>query len=236
MELIRISRRLCRLVDSLQFGPPVLYVYNPLSYARAPHEEYLRRYGRGRGRVLLVGMNPGPFGMAQTGVPFGDVAHVRDWLRIKGAVGRPSREHPKRTVLGFQCPRSEVSGSRLWGWAKARYVLPQRFFSRFFVANYCPLVFLQASGQNRTPDRLGAAERKPLFAACDAALAATVDALQPESVVGVGQFAAQRAREALHGRGLRVGTILHPSPANPRANRGWAEAIEAQLREHGVVL
>ena len=33
-------------------------------------------------RVVFLGMNPGPFGMAQVGVPFGEVAAVRDWLRI----------------------------------------------------------------------------------------------------------------------------------------------------------
>src|SRR5688572_32536315 len=95
-------------------------------------------------------MNPGPFGMAQTGVPFGDVAMVRDWLGIVAAVAKPRDEHPKRPVLGFECQRSEVSGARLWGWARARFGTPQRFFERFFVANYCPLAFMESSGANRT--------------------------------------------------------------------------------------
>jgi len=236
MSLVSISRRLARDANALRFAAPVAHVYNPLRYARRPHEAYLERYGGGSGRVLLLGMNPGPFGMAQTGVPFGDVAMVRDWLGIEGPVGRPANEHPKRPVLGFDCTRSEVSGSRLWGWAKSRFGTPNRFFERFFVANYCPLIFMEASGRNRTPDRLMAAERAQLFATCDRALREVVARLQPRYVVGVGSFAAGRAETALVGLAPHVGCVLHPSPANPRANRGWASAAQKQLREMGIRL
>jgi single-strand selective monofunctional uracil DNA glycosylase len=235
-SLVRISRALSKRVAALRFSDPVRFVYNPLDYARAPHERYLERYGEGQKEVLLLGMNPGPFGMAQTGVPFGDVAMVRDWLGIVGPVRVPQQEHPKRRVLGFACPRSEVSGTRLWGWARARFGTPERFFSRFFVANYCPLAFVEASGRNRTPDKLPAAELEPLFAACDEALRGVVGALRPRIVVGVGGFAERRAQAALAGRDIAVGTILHPSPASPRANRGWAEAIEPQLAALGIRL
>src|SRR5437870_3656643 len=141
MELVRISRALARDVQRLTFGPPVTHVYNPLDYAGRLHEAYLRQYGGGRKAVVLLGMNPGPFGMAQTGVPFGDVSVVRDWLGLRAEVGRPDREHPKRPVSGLDCPRGEVSGTRLWGWARDRFGTPQRFFDRFFVVNYCPLAF-----------------------------------------------------------------------------------------------
>ena len=60
------------------------FVYNPLVYARVPHGHTSSVGVRGAEDVLLVGMNPGPFGMAQTGVPFGDVAMVRDFLGITG--------------------------------------------------------------------------------------------------------------------------------------------------------
>src|SRR6185436_19075361 len=119
--LIEISRRLAGEVDAISFAPPVAYVYNPLVYARAPHELYLERYGRAPKEVVFVGMNPGPFGMAQTGVPFGDTAIVKRWFGIEAAVGRPPKEHPKRPILGFACERSEVSGTRLWGWAEQRF-------------------------------------------------------------------------------------------------------------------
>jgi single-strand selective monofunctional uracil DNA glycosylase len=235
-ELVDISRRLAERIERLRFAEPVCCAYNPLVYAADPHERYLMRYGTAPKEVLLVGMNPGPFGMVQTGVPFGDVAMVREWLGIEGTLRIPARAHPKRPVLGFQCERSEVSGSRLWGWARDRFGTPERFFARFFVANYCPLAFVEKSGRNRTPDKLAADERKALFALCDDALREVVDYFEPRIVIGIGGFAERRAREALDGRPCRIGTILHPSPANPRANRGWASVIEGQLAELGVAL
>jgi single-strand selective monofunctional uracil DNA glycosylase len=233
VSLVQISRKLCRDVERLHFGAPVAYVYNPLKYARVTHEAYLERFGAGTGRAVLLGMNPGPFGMAQTGVPFGEVASVRDWMRIDGKIARPPREHPKRLVTGFACPRAEVSGARLWGWARERYGTPERFFARFFVINYCPLVFMEDTGRNRTPDKLAPAEREALFAACDRALAGAIRELQPAVVVGVGAFAEKRARLVL-GESVPIGTILHPSPASPKANRGWAEAVERDLSRLGL--
>ncbi len=212
------------------------HVYNPLDYAWPAHLEYLERYGRGPKEILLLGMNPGPWGMAQTGVPFGEVVAVRDWLGISAEIGRPAVEHPKRPVLGLACTRSEVSGARLWGWARESFHTPEHFFERFFIANYCPLVFMESTGRNRTPDKLPAAEREPLLAACDRALRRTVEYLRPRLVVGVGAFAEGRAATALADSGVEIGRILHPSPASPAANRGWADAATRQLRELGVAL
>ena len=234
MELVDIARRLRREVRPLRFAPPVAYVYNPLEYAWAPHRQYLERYGGGRPSIVLLGMNPGPFGMAQTGVPFGDVEVVRGWLGIEAPVERPAREHPKRTVAGFACRRREVSGQRLWGWAQDTFRTPERFFARFLVVNYCPLSFVEASGRNRTPDKLPRAERAPLFAACDGALRATVAQLRPEHVVGIGQFAAERAAAALGGTAVKLGVVPHPSPASPAANRGWAEQMRRALDALGA--
>ncbi len=233
--LVAIDRRLSDRVDAIAFGPPTAYVYNPLAYARAPHEAYLERYGRGAREVVLIGMNPGPFGMAQTGVPFGDPGFVRDWMGIAGRVEAPPRVHPKRPILGLDSPRSEVSGTRLWGWARDRFGTAEAFFARFFVLNYCPLVFMEQSGKNRIPEKLPRAERDPLFEACDEALAASLAALSPSIVVGVGKFAEDRARAVL-GERARIGRILHPSPASPKANRGWADAVDAELRALGVKL
>lgn len=234
--LTGVARRLSRAVRELDFEPPVSYVYNPLDYAWASHRTYLERYGRGRKEVVLLGMNPGPWGMAQTGIPFGEVGLVRDWLGIHCAVAKPAREHPKRPVDGFSCRRSEVSGRRLWGWARERFGTPEQFFSRFFVANYCPLIFLEESGRNRTPDRLAAGERLPLLEHCDRALRRMVEILRPRVVVGVGRFAERRAHQSLGDLGLEIGGILHPSPASPAANRDWAARVSRQLAELGVEL
>ena len=235
-DLVQVSRRLCRAVDALDFDDPVTHVYNPLRYARRAHERYLERFGRGTKDVVLVGMNPGPFGMAQTGVPFGDVGFVRDWMGIEAKVDAVPDAHPKRPVLGFDCERSEVSGSRLWGWAKDRFGTADAFFSRFFVINYCPLVFLESSGRNRTPDKLPSTERNALMEPCDRALREAVALLQPAHVVGVGVWATKRAEVALGEAVDSVGTVLHPSPASPKANRGWASQAEGDFRRLGVAL
>jgi single-strand selective monofunctional uracil DNA glycosylase len=234
--LVAVCRELSRRIAQLDFAAPVAFVYNPLDYAQRLHESYLERFGQGTKEVVLLGMNPGPFGMAQTGVPFGDPAMVRDFLGLSGQVGRPNPEHPKRPVQGLDCPRSEVSGTRLWGWARDDFGTAERFFARFFVANYCPLVFMEASARNLTPDKLPAREKRDLFAACDEALRGAVACLRPRFVIGVGAFAAERAREALAGTDLTVGSVLHPSPASPLANRGWATQARRQLGLLGVEL
>lgn len=232
--LVTIADTLASELEGLSFSPPVAHVYNPLVYAREPHAAYLSRFGSPPKEALFVGMNPGPWGMAQTGVPFGEVGVVTEWLGIDGAVGRPADEHPKKRVDGFACRRSEVSGRRLWGLIRERFGAPERFFARFFVANYCPLLFLTADGGNITPDKLRRGEQEPLFAACDRALRRTVDLLQPRVVIGVGGFAEGRCREALEGLNVEMGRIIHPSPASPAANRDWAGTALRQLQELGV--
>ncbi|HLS56462.1 MAG TPA: uracil-DNA glycosylase family protein [Zeimonas sp.] len=234
-DLIQAARELSRAVATLRFGPPVAHVYNPLDYAWLAHEAWLRRYGDGRKRVLFVGMNPGPFGMMQTGVPFGEIAAVRDWMGVCETVRRPADEHPKRPIEGFDCRRSEVSGRRLWGWAAARFGAADAFFEQCFVLNYCPLVFLEASGRNFTPEGLPAAELRPLQDACDAHLRAAIATLRPDWAIGVGGYAMKRIRAALGDRTpVRIDQILHPSPASPAANRGWAPQVDAQLARLGV--
>ncbi len=239
MHLNEAKKRIDSVLGALaglQFKPPVVSVYNPLEYAWEAYHNYWCRYAGSPREIVLVGMNPGPWGMVQTGVPFGDVQMVRDWLGIDAPIQVPSKQHPKRPIQGFDCPRSEVSGRRLWGWAKERFQTPNRFFDRFWVANYCPLAFMESSGRNRTPDKLPKAEKQPLFKICDKALRLTIEALQPSYVIGIGGFAAQRVHAALKGMDLRMGQITHPSPANPRANRGWARYIEAELEQIGVSL
>lgn len=235
-EMVAVGDALTRSLRALRFGSPVTHVYRPLVYARAPWVAYLERFASAPKEVLLLGMNPGPFGMAQTGVPFGEVGLVRDWLGIEAPVRRPRNQHPRRPVEGFACTRSEVSGARLWGWARERFGEPERFFARFFVWNYCPLVFMEESGRNRTPDKLAAAERDALFQRCDVALERAVAVLRPRLVVGIGRFAETRARAALGAAEVAIGSIPHPSPASPAANRGWAPQAERALGGLGVRL
>ena len=231
--LIDAARELSDAVDKLHFALPVSHLYNPLSYAWAPHEAYLRRFGGSRKRVVFIGMNPGPFGMVQCGVPFGEIAAVRDWMGIEATVAVPALVNPKRPIEGYACTRSEVSGRRLWALFAERFGSAEAFFAEHFVANYCPLAFF-AHARNVTPDKLPAEEQLPLYAACDDHLRALVEALAPEWVIGIGGFAQARAAQALENTSLRIGRVLHPSPASPAANRGWAQAASAQLLAQGV--
>ena len=231
--LIAAAQRLSQAVDRLDFAPPVSHVYNPLDYAWAPHEAYLRRFGNGHKRIIFLGMNPGPFGMVQCGVPFGEIAAARDWMGIEAPVGKPAQENPKRPIEGFACLRSEVSGRRLWGLFEQRFGTAESFFAEHFVANYCPLAFFD-QGRNLTPDKLPATEADPLYAVCDEHLRDMVRALEPEWLIGIGAFAQERARIALAGMEIRLGKVLHPSPASPAANRGWAEAATRQMVELGI--
>ena len=234
-ELLAAARELSDTLAALRFAPPVAHVYNPLQYAFAPYQAYVERYGATPKRIVLLGMNPGPFGMMQTGVPFGEVAAVRDWMGIRAPVESPAQQHSKRPIEGFDCARSEVSGRRLWGWAAARFGPASAFFEQCFVLNYCPLVFLEASGRNFTPEKLPAAELRPLQDACDAHLRAAIGTLQPAWAIGVGGYAMKRIQAALGDRAaVRIDQILHPSPASPAANRGWAPQVDAQLARLGV--
>lgn len=232
--LIAAALRLRSATNKLRFARPVACVYNPLDYAWPAHETYLQRYGNGPKRVLFLGMNPGPFGMAQTGIPFGQVAAVRDWLEIKTTIGHPPNEHPKRLVTGFACPRSEISGERLWKLFAERFGTAENFFREHLVVNYCPLAFLENTGRNRTPDKLPPKERKALFASCDEHLREIVRILQPQWLVGIGDFAAKRAEQVFDEKSPRIGRILHPSPASPASNVNWAGKATTQLRELGV--
>lgn len=235
-ELIASTQRLADELRGLEFSPPVACVYRTLDYTWKAHRQYLERYGKGKKRVVFLGMNPGPFGMAQTGVPFGEVAAVRDWMGIEAAIDKPANEHPKRPVDGFQCTRSEVSGRRLWGLFADRFGNADVFFKDHFVLNYCPLVWMSPTGANLTPDKLAASEMAPVEEACQKHLGEVIGLLRPSWLIGVGAFAEERLKRAagVCGSKAKIGRVLHPSPASPAANRGWAEAASKQLAALGV--
>ena len=87
--------------------------------------------------------------------------------------------------------RSEVSGRRLWGLFAERFDSAKAFMGEHFVANYCPLVFMEESARNITPDKLPASLKQPLEAVCDQHLSQLISILQPQWVVGVGNFAGE---------------------------------------------
>ncbi len=232
--LIEEAEKLRKLVGRLVFSLPVTHVYNPLEYAWESHRLYLSLYGNSEKRVIFLGMNPGPWGMAQTGVPFGEIQAVKKFLKIEAPVEKPLNENPKRPVTGFQCTRSEVSGRRFWGFFEEKYGKASKFFSDHFVGNYCPLVFMESGGRNVTPDKLKASESKELYNICDMHLKRVVEILKPEWVIGVGRFTEKCAQRALNGMEVKIGHIMHPSPASPAANNDWAGSVSRQLNEMGL--
>ena len=235
-KLITAAKKLSKQVDALSFAEPVHHVYNPLAYAWKPHRRYLSMVNDFGTRIVFLGMNPGPWGMAQTGVPFGEVQAAKEWLGIDEPVGKPVDEHPKRLVEGFACQRSEVSGRRLWGLFSERFGTAENFFDEHFVVNYCPLVFMEQSARNRTPDKLPANECAKLDAACDQHLSTVLETLKPQYAVGVGVYAENCLRRVTThwDHPMKVARILHPSPASPAANRDWAGQATGQLIEAGV--
>ena len=236
--LIKAATELNEQLDGLQFSEPVTHVYNPLVYAWDNYQTYLQRFAQGSKKVLFLGMNPGPWGMAQVGIPFGEVSLVKNWMGICGAVNKPKNEHPKRPITGFDCTRSEVSGKRLWGLFSEVYPDANDFFTHHYVHNFCPLVWMADTGRNITPDKLSKSEMQPVEAACRQHLAKLIEQLQPEFLIGVGAFAEKQLKntlkEYLPEYKATLGRILHPSPASPAANRGWPEAATAQLIEQGI--
>ena len=165
-------------------------------------------------------------------------------MGIAADVGQPRKAHPKRPVTGFACARRDVSGKRLYTWARSRSSSASSFFADVFVYCYCPLAFMEASGRNRTPDKLPARDKRALLACCDLALAHTLAALRPRVAAGVGTFALERLHVATqllrervvgtdHARVPDIGYVTHPSPANPAANGDWGATAEAQLKELG---
>ena len=232
-KVVACSRKAASATRELRFAAPVTHVSRPLDHARAPHEAYLKRFARYGISSLFLGMNPGPWGMSQTGVPFGEVGAVRSFLELEGKVVSPKDAHPNRPIEGFSCAKSEVSGRRFWGLMQQRFGTADAFAASHFVWNWCPLAFMEDSGRNRTPDKLPADERASLTAPCDTCLRELVEILNVPHVIGVGKVAESAARRALPDD-VRVTSILHPSPASPAANRDWSGTVTQQLIEQDV--
>ncbi|XP_063952306.1 single-strand selective monofunctional uracil DNA glycosylase-like [Lytechinus pictus] len=233
-KFISLMEEMVEELDKLKFGDPVSYIYNPVVYAKETHDCFIRKYGNSTKSVLFLGMNPGPFGMAQNGVPFGETNYVKDWMKITGNVGKPPKEHPKRIIVGLDCNRSEVSGQRFWKLWQDLCGSPENFFKECFVYNHCPLVFMTSTSKNVTPPSMKVEMRNPLIEVCDDFLCRLIKLLEVKVVVGIGKFAEDRTKKALDKggvEGVRVVSMMHPSPINPAANKGWQAIAEKTLKD-----
>jgi single-strand selective monofunctional uracil DNA glycosylase len=228
---IELSSQLDEVVSSKDF-PSDVFSYNPLAYARKAFFSYLDEYTNAPLDALFLGMNPGPNGMMQTGIPFGDISLVKNYLGISEGVTKPNLEHPKRPILGFDWPKSEVSGTRLWSFFQSQFIKPQSFFKKYFVLNYCPLGFLSETGSNVTPDKLNLATRKKVEAYCDDYLLQIVPLFEAKTLIGIGGYASKVFERLFPSSTVK--TLLHPSPASPAANKGWANIASKQLQDAGI--
>ncbi len=214
----RLSEDCNRGVSRILKHPSVAYVTNPLDYAWDYHEQFIDKWSVFGAKTLLLGMNPGPYGMAQTGVPFGATAMARNVLHIEEReVKTPLGAHPKRPVEGLSMQRQEVSGTRFWSMLADHYGSTESIFSNIYVVNHCPLLLLGETGRNVTPVDLPQSVIEPVLKACDCHLKSVVDVMGIEAVVGVGNYAKKRAKSVLDG--VRIDSMWHPSPASPLANR-----------------
>ncbi|MEE3270215.1 MAG: uracil-DNA glycosylase family protein, partial [Candidatus Thermoplasmatota archaeon] len=172
--------------------------YNPLMYAWDVHEEYLRRMGGLGAQTVMLGMNPGPHGMGQMGIPFAATSVVRELLGISDIqVNQPEIPDDRRPVIGLDYHKEEVSGTRLWGLLQKQYGDAETIASHVFLVNHCPLMlFSGPRASNITPDKIGGETAKALLQRCDEHLREVVEILGADRVVGVGKFAESRARAA----------------------------------------
>ncbi|GAB1869319.1 Single-strand selective monofunctional uracil DNA glycosylase [Camponotus japonicus] len=236
-KLLSIEQELCTKLQDVTFPSVIQYIYKPLEYASETHAMYVHKYCTGEKKVLFVGMNPGPWGMSQTGVPFGEINMVRNWLKIFGPVKSPLKEHPDRKVTGFQCTRSEISGLRLWGLFRDLCGSPENFFRYAYMHNYCPLAFMDARARNITPAELKGEGQKILHEACDKALIDIIQLLKVKIIVGIGNYAEKRAQIAVQTGGLpniQVMVLRHPSP-RAVGNQNWNETAMQRLDELGLL-
>ena len=221
-----------KFADSLVKEGSVDAVYNPLAYAWEPHRAYLELASGGGAKTLLLGMNPGPHGMGQMGIPFAATSVVRDLLKITNLdVGQPRTPHPKRPISGLDWPKEEVSGTRLWGLLANEYGSAESIFKSVFLLNHCPLMLFSGErATNITPDKISGPTTQALLERCDEHLREVVDIMQIRRVIGVGRYSEKRALNALSGIDISVTTCWHPSPASPLANRNKGEDWKKNVR------
>ena len=238
--LIEAARTLSAACDSL-IAPLskqtiAKHITNPLDYARDCHEEYLNRYGNLGAKTLMLGMNPGPWGMAQCGVPFGATAMVRELLKIDHPVQQPQNAHPKRPIIGLSLARQEASGTRLWNLLNQHYGTAEEIHEQVFIVNHCPLLLLDENARNITPDKISGKAVTKLMDVCDQHLRDVVEALGITRIIGVGKYAEKRAKIAIgEDKGVLITSCWHPSPASPLANRNdgkdWRNNVKTILDE-----
>ncbi|XP_033227420.1 single-strand selective monofunctional uracil DNA glycosylase isoform X2 [Belonocnema kinseyi] len=234
--ILALEKNLSTKLSEIKFKAPIDYIYNPIEYAHDVHSNYVHTYCQGTKKILFLGMNPGPWGMSQNGVPFGEVSMAKEWLKMSGKIQKPPREHPERKITGFDCTRKEVSGLRFWGFFRDLCEKPENFFRHSYVHNYCPLAFMTSNARNITPADIKTEEQKKLLKICDDVLEEIFKLLKVEIVIGIGRFVEERAKIVMRNGKINIKVIYmaHPSP-RALHNENWPEKAKATLEDQQLL-
>ncbi|XP_047511589.1 single-strand selective monofunctional uracil DNA glycosylase [Pieris napi] len=237
-EFLKIIGDYNESLKNIKLPETVTHVYNPTIYARDTFEMYIRKYCNTKKKIMFFGMNPGPWGMSQTGVPFGEISSVRDWLGIEGCVGKPLEENAARPVRGFDCTRTEVSGKRFWGLFKKLCGFPEVFFETSLVYNYINQQWMNSKGCNITPADFKMSQMESLYNIGDLVFANVLRLYGVETVVAIGRFCLVRAQKAISQyillKNVKVIYLPHPSPRVVN-NNDWEERAISCLRNNNLL-
>ncbi|XP_037927861.1 single-strand selective monofunctional uracil DNA glycosylase-like [Teleopsis dalmanni] len=211
----------------------ITHIYNPVEYAADLHCEYLRKYLDRPKRVVFLAVHPEQNGMAQTGVPFGNVSTVRDMMKLCGEVKQPNRLHPKHPVLGLNCHINEPSGVRFWGLMDKIAGSLDTFSEQCFVHTFCPLLFFNEYGRTIEPCVLPFEIKYPMRDLLVEALCKEMKLVQPEIIVVTGNYVYNGLqRSELYAKTLLVMTNPHPWVPN---NHNWVRRSERWLYQYDIV-
>ncbi|KAH8374826.1 hypothetical protein KR200_006973 [Drosophila serrata] len=236
LKFYNTENKLNETLDELDPPSGIQCMYNPIVYASQLHCDYLRRYLNGAKKLVFIGMNPGPNGMAQTGIPFGNVRTVKVLMQLSGSVEKPPNEHPKRPVVGLDCRIEEPSGVRLWELFLRLAGNMETFAQQCFVHNFCPLAFFDEAGKNLTPGELKGTYKQQLRDRCLDTLEEQLHLLQPQVVVAVGEYVhtALKRSKFCKSDSVIVLRLPHPSPRSVN-NNNWPEKAQAFLEDNGLI-
>ena len=211
LAIIELYKSLNIELDELKFFPPCFYVYNPLSYCFESFKIYFEYLNTEEEINLFFGINPGPFGMAQTGIPFGDKETVKNYLKIepKIDIDKIPKQHPKKQILGLEVKRVEKSGRIFWGVIKEFYPEKYDFFKSNFVLNFCPLCFLDEQGRNITPKVLRKEDQIALYKILEIFMLKLFKLIKIKKLIAIGDETFSYLN-ALNTK-LKIQTIIHPA-------------------------
>lgn len=210
------------------------FIYNPLEYCLDPFIQYLEKGGEKRD-IVFLGMNPGPFGMMQNGIPFGASNFVNNYLNIEKDFDKQKieKEHPKYKIIGKNIERQEISGTKLWGLIQSFYPDSNTFLENQIVLNYLQLAILdKEKGKNITPDKLNKDVRTKIENICDNQLREILDILESKVLIGVGKYSYDSLLRVK--KNEKVIKINHPSPLNARYFKTWTEDTKKLLIDENI--